>query len=131
MRLGFERRRRSGIVRTTALQPRRRRAISRHDCPTSGQCGTAVPIPADCWDGFLGAYWQRPSAYLDPLVRNGISTFSKIDARDIDLGLDGLQADVQSGAWAERHAAILDRSALDVGYRIVTGAVDRRQLEEI
>lgn len=23
-----------------------------------------VPIPADCTDGFLGAYWRRPEAYL-------------------------------------------------------------------
>jgi SAM-dependent methyltransferase len=25
-----------------------------------------IPIPADCRDGFLGAYWKRPRAYLDP-----------------------------------------------------------------
>jgi hypothetical protein len=40
--------------------------------------GVTVPIPADCRDGFLGAYWKRPSAYLDPAVRESISTFSKI-----------------------------------------------------
>jgi len=39
---------------------------------------TDLPIPADCRDGFLGAYWKRPRAFLDPLVRAGISTFSKI-----------------------------------------------------
>jgi ubiquinone/menaquinone biosynthesis C-methylase UbiE len=37
-----------------------------------------VPIPADCRDGFPGAYWQRPRAYLNPAVRKSISTFSKI-----------------------------------------------------
>ncbi len=25
-----------------------------------------VPVPYDCTDGFLGAYWRRPHAYLDP-----------------------------------------------------------------
>ena len=38
---------------------------------------SAVPIPHDCVDGFLGAYWRRPRAYLQPEVRSAISTFSK------------------------------------------------------
>jgi SAM-dependent methyltransferase len=29
-----------------------------------------VPIPHDCQDGFLGAFWRRPEAYLDPAVRS-------------------------------------------------------------
>src|SRR5687767_10099719 len=37
-----------------------------------------LPIPADCVDGFLGAYWQRPEAYLDPEVRGGISSFCRL-----------------------------------------------------
>ena len=27
-----------------------------------------VPIPHDCLDGFLGAFWRRPEAYLDALA---------------------------------------------------------------
>src|ERR1700722_9325788 len=34
-----------------------------------------VPIPHDCEDGFLAAYWRRPHAYLDERIRAGISTF--------------------------------------------------------
>src|SRR5262249_24706838 len=35
-----------------------------------GECAVeAIPIPHDCTDGFFGAYWQRPEAYLDPGVR--------------------------------------------------------------
>src|SRR5262245_825590 len=33
-----------------------------------------VPVPRDCVDGFLGAYWARPEAYLDETVRSGISS---------------------------------------------------------
>src|SRR4051794_25667524 len=33
------------------------------------------PVPHDCLDGFFGAYWRRPEAYLDPRVRAGISVF--------------------------------------------------------
>jgi SAM-dependent methyltransferase len=32
-----------------------------------------VPIPRDCVDGFLDAYWARPEAYLEERVRAGIS----------------------------------------------------------
>lgn len=30
-----------------------------------------VPVPHDCCDGFLYAYWHRPHAYLDPKIRQG------------------------------------------------------------
>ncbi len=38
-----------------------------------------VPIPHDCSDGFLAAYWRRPAAYLDPRIRAAISSFWAID----------------------------------------------------
>ena len=41
---------------------------------------TVVPVPADCLDGFLGAYWKRPAHYLDAQVRAAISVFSKLDS---------------------------------------------------
>jgi SAM-dependent methyltransferase len=80
-----------------------------------------LPIPADCTDGFFAAYWRRPEAYLDPGVRATISTFALglIDQALIDDGLARLAADLDSGAWHERHADLLERDALDVGYRLV------------
>jgi SAM-dependent methyltransferase len=77
----------------------------------------AVPIPADCRDGFLGAYWKRPGAYLDPSVREGISTFSKIGK--IDSQLSRLESDIVSGAWEQRYANLLGLETLDLGYRIL------------
>ena len=35
-----------------------------------------VPIPHDCVDGLLGAYWRRPEAYLNAEIRSGISSFA-------------------------------------------------------
>jgi SAM-dependent methyltransferase len=75
-----------------------------------------VPIPRDCRDGFLHAYWARPEAYLDPSVRACISVFAAIDATE---GLARLQADLASGAWHDRHGHLLERDALDLGYRMV------------
>lgn len=77
-----------------------------------------VAIPADCVDGFLCAYWKRPSAYLDPTVRSGMSTFAKI--ANAEHGLERLRQDLQSGAWFERHRSLLGLDALDLGYRVVT-----------
>jgi len=76
-----------------------------------------VPIPHDCVDGFLGAYWRRPHAYLDPAVRGAISTFSKIG--DVEPGLARLRRDLETGTWTRRHGALLTRPALDLGYRLV------------
>lgn len=78
----------------------------------------AVPIPHDCTDGFLYAYWRRPAAYLDPKVRAAISSFWAVG--DVSAALGKLDCDLRSGAWRERHAELLDRAEYDGGYRLVT-----------
>jgi SAM-dependent methyltransferase len=78
-----------------------------------------VPIPADCRDGFLGAYWRRPTAYLDPRVRAGISVFRLLPPSDVDAALERLRADIESGEWARRNADLLERDRLDIGYRLI------------
>jgi SAM-dependent methyltransferase len=75
-----------------------------------------LPIPHDCTDGFLCAYWRRPEAYLSAEVRSAMSSFARIDA---EAGLTRLRADLSNGRWAERNSRLLALDALDVGYRIV------------
>jgi SAM-dependent methyltransferase len=76
-----------------------------------------VPIPHDCADGFLYAYWRRPQAYLDPHIRKGISTFWKM--QHANTGLAQLAADLESGAWEARYGELLELEELDAGYRLV------------
>jgi SAM-dependent methyltransferase len=76
-----------------------------------------LPIPHDRTDGFLGAYWRRPSADLDPGVRRAISTFAKIPP--IDAGLTRPRADLADGTWARRYGHLLHQTALDLGYYLV------------
>lgn len=78
---------------------------------------TAVPIPHDCEDGFLCAYWRRPAAYLDPRIRAAISSFWALG--DISEALAKLDEDLRSGAWAERYGELLDLESCDCGYRLV------------
>jgi SAM-dependent methyltransferase len=86
---------------------------------------TPVLVPDDCRDGFLGAYWRRPGAYLDALVRGSISTFSKLARVDLDIGLDALRSDIDSGAWSERYSGIETREAIDLGYRLISASDQR------
>ncbi|WP_437668908.1 class I SAM-dependent methyltransferase [Sorangium sp. So ce131] len=76
-----------------------------------------VPIPSDCTDGFLGAYWSRPHAYLDAGARGAISAFSRLD--DVDAGLRRLADDLESGRWHRRHGHLAEKGSLDLGYRLV------------
>ena len=76
-----------------------------------------LPIPRDCVDGFLGAFWLRPEAYLDEEVRTGISAFSRLTS--IGPQLERLEHDLVSGDWERRNAELRHRTDLDVGYRLV------------
>lgn len=76
-----------------------------------------IPIPHDCADGFLAAYWRRPTAYLNEQVRAAISSFWKIG--DASEGLERLRVDLESGAWEQRYAELLSLEELDCGYRLI------------
>ncbi|MEL7447869.1 MAG: methyltransferase domain-containing protein [Pseudomonadota bacterium] len=76
-----------------------------------------VPIPHDCTDGFLYAYWRRPAAYLDARIRSGSSSFWAIDTAE--SGLDALRKDLASGEWERRYGHLLELDAYDAGYRLV------------
>ena len=80
-----------------------------------------VLIPADCTDGFTGAFWRRPAAYLDAQVRSGMSSFQRIGS--LEKRLARLQGDVESGRWDERHGTLLKSEEADLGYRLVTATI--------
>lgn len=78
-----------------------------------------VPVPHDCTDGFGAAYWRRPEAYLDPVVRAGTSMLAQTGDAMLQPGLDRLTADLESGRWHNRHEDLLQRDAFDAGYRLL------------
>jgi SAM-dependent methyltransferase len=101
--------------------------LDRRICPTAAEFQQALgdlticplPIPHDCTDGFLGAYWRRPHAYLKGEVRRAISAFAKIAG--VEEGLTRLAQDLVDGTWQRRHGHLLHQEELDLGYRVVIG----------
>ena len=101
--------------------------LSRGQCPSLddvaahiGKCRVeSVPVPHDCVDGFLAAYWRRPAAYLDSSVRAGMSGFSLLEANAVDRGLARLRADLESGEWERRFGHLRRLEAIDVCYRLL------------
>jgi SAM-dependent methyltransferase len=77
-----------------------------------------MPIPHDCIDGFLGAYWRRPAEYLRSEIRSGISSFAT--CRDLSA-LSRLKEDLDSGSWEQRYGDVMGKDELDIGYRLVVG----------
>ena len=89
----------------------------------TGPLGTdhveVLPVPHDCVDGFMAAYWRRPERYLDPQVRANISGLALLPPDDIEPGMDRLARDLESGAWHERYRHLLELDEFDAGYRLV------------
>jgi len=82
----------------------------------------SFPVPHDCIDGFLGAYWRRPHAYLDPSVRAAISGFAKAEPSRVEAGVEHLRRDLADGTWERRHARLFELGELELGYRIVVAS---------
>ena len=78
-----------------------------------------IPIPADCADGFCGAYWRRPAIYLDADARQAISAFARCDPTNVARAMRRLDDDLASGRWARRYRRVATIDALDLGYRLV------------
>ena len=78
-----------------------------------------VPVPHDCSDGFLGAWWRRPEAYLDPVVRAGISGFARIDPDETAEAMESLRRDLETGEWDRRFGYLRELDEIDLGYRLV------------
>jgi SAM-dependent methyltransferase len=79
----------------------------------------AVPVPHDCADGFMGAWWRRPEAYLDARVRASISVFARLSAAEVEDCVARLAQDLAAGAWHARHGDLLALEELDLGYRLL------------
>ena len=78
-----------------------------------------VPVPADCTDGFAGAYWRRPESYLEPSVRVAISSPAQLPSEVAERCVHRLRQDLASGEWDARYGYLRELTELDLGYRLL------------
>jgi SAM-dependent methyltransferase len=76
-------------------------------------------VPDDCTDGFFGAYWKRPYAYLDATVRGAISGLALLDRGVVSAALERLKFDLGHGGWHARYSELMELCEIDLGYRLV------------
>ncbi len=77
------------------------------------------PLPNDLSDSFAAVGWARPELYLDGNIRNGISSFAKMTATELDRGLTNLRDDLNTKAWDRQYGHLRQQQEYDVGYRFI------------
>ena len=78
-----------------------------------------VPVPWDCSDGLLEAYWRRPETYLEDHVRRAVSVWTRVGLEAEQRAVRGLRDDLNSGVWAERNHELMGLDAADLGLRLL------------
>jgi SAM-dependent methyltransferase len=81
----------------------------------------ALPIPRDCVDGFIEAYYARPEALLDPAVRAAQSAWSFLDPAVAERGLERLRGALASGEWDARHGHLRTQPEFVGALRLLVG----------
>jgi len=79
-----------------------------------------LPVPWDCTDGFLPAFWRRPQAYQDPVVQQSMSGLQLLDPKVLTRGMTQLRVDLEDGTWQRKNSNLLELDALDVGWRLIS-----------
>jgi SAM-dependent methyltransferase len=77
------------------------------------------PLPHDLSDSFAAVGWARPELYLDSKIRNGISSFAKLEADELNHGLSQLREALEQGTWDQAYGHLRQQEYYDVGYRFV------------
>jgi SAM-dependent methyltransferase len=78
-----------------------------------------VPIPFDCVDGFIDAFYGRPEQFLDPAVRKSQSAWGFVEPAVEERIVAALEADLASGAWDARHGHLRTQPWFEGAVRLI------------
>jgi len=81
----------------------------------------AIPIPADCVDGFCEAFYARPECLLDPRVRAAQSAWGFVGEEIKARFVNALSRDLASGAWDARYGAWRRLPSYEGSLRLIVG----------
>jgi hypothetical protein len=82
---------------------------------------SAIPIPIDCTDGMMEAFYARPERLLDAQVRAAQSSWSFIEPRLQQQFVENLSADLASGQWDARYGSWRRMETYNGSLRLVLG----------
>ena len=72
---------------------------------------TQVPIPLDCTDGFIEAYYGRPEMLLDPAARRCCSAWSFVGPDEVASSIESLRGALRDGTWEAEFGDLRTRPA--------------------
>jgi len=80
---------------------------------------SAIPIPIDCTDGIIEAFYGRPERLLDDAVRRAQSSWRFI-SKDIEARfISRLAEDLKTGAWDKRYGALRHQPTYEGSLRLI------------
>lgn len=92
-----------------------------------GASSSPIPVPRDCTDHFFAALWARPELLFEDEVVRPMWVWQSISEESRRAGRERLAADLQTGAWEERHGHMRKREELDVGLRLLVCELDQQE----
>jgi hypothetical protein len=78
-----------------------------------------VEVARDTPDWTFAAFWAHPERVLDPAARASTSGFARMAPKIVERVVARLSADLESGAWDDRHGHLRGLDSFDAGLRLV------------
>ena len=107
-----------------AEEPRYPAVQSIVDCLGGPTSILTVPIPIDCTDGFMEAFYARPERLLDPAVRRSQSSWTFISEKQQTDSIDMLREEIESGAWDGQFGSLRVQPFFEGSLKLIT-SIDR------
>jgi len=85
---------------------------------------TTVPIPHDCTDGWVEAFYARPERLLDAQVRRSQSAWGFVDDATAQRCVERLRVDLESGEWDRRFGSFRQQPELLGSLRLIVADRD-------
>lgn len=85
---------------------------------------TSVPVPEDCTDGFIEAFYGRPERLLEERVRRAQSGWAFLAPGIEDRAVQHLLRDLESGDWDAEWGHLRDAPSYDGALRLVAALPD-------